>query len=82
MAGRELFATSGCTHCHGDTGLGTDKGPSLRDLRKHMSADQVRHQIHDGGQSMPPFADALTDEQITKLVAFLRSKAPWPNQAK
>ena len=73
----ELFASSGCTQCHGETGLGTAKGPSLRDVRKRLTAEQVHTQIKDGGKSMPPFADALDDAQITSLVEFLRAKKPW-----
>lgn len=75
--GAALFATSGCTQCHGPIGLGTEKAPSLRDVPKHMNAEQTHTQIHDGGKMMPPFGDALTDEQIAALVDFLHSKNGW-----
>ena len=73
-AGAELFATRGCTHCHGADGMGTDKGPSLRDLRKKLKDGQVREQIVHGGQGMPAFGDSLKDEEVDELVSFLRAK--------
>ena len=76
-AGAELFGKSGCTFCHGATGMGTERAPSLRDVRKRKSDDEIRHQIHDGGQMMPPFGEALTDEEIANLSAFLRAKDAW-----
>ena len=75
--GATLFTTSGCPQCHGPEGLGTVKAPSLRDVRKRKTDDQVRLQIKEGGKSMPPFGGALTDEQIASLVQFLRSKKAW-----
>lgn len=76
--GAEVFASAGCTQCHGPTGLGTAKGPSLRDLRKRRDGDSVYAQIEEGGLAMPPFGEALDDAQITALVEFLRGKKPWP----
>src|SRR6266700_4887825 len=75
--GAALFISSGCPQCHGPEGLGTDKAPSLRDLRKRKNDDEVRHQIKEGGKVMPPFGEALTDPQIESLVEFLRSKKAW-----
>ena len=57
--------------------MGTAKGPSLRDLRKRRKPDATRKQIHDGGTNMPPFGDALTDDQIGALVDFLQAKNGW-----
>ena len=74
VQGAEVFATSGCTHCHGNDGQGTDKGPSLHDLRKKLSADKITDQIVHGGGGMPAFGDALKPDQVEDLVAFLRAK--------
>lgn len=74
--GAALFASSGCGHCHGEMGEGTAKGPSLQNLRKNMKADAVAKQIKDGGKTMPPFGDALSDQQIQDLVKFLRARHP------
>ena len=34
QAGAVLFRDEGCAHCHGDGGVGTQKAPSLVDIRK------------------------------------------------
>ena len=81
--GARLFASSGCTHCHGATGEGTDSGPSLRNVRRKLKAPQIQRQIVEGGGEMPAFGTVLDPEQVTALVAFLRAKS-WsvaPEQA-
>jgi mono/diheme cytochrome c family protein len=72
--GAELFATHGCAHCHGPAGVGGGRGPDLQLVRKRMNKEQITHQIHDGGLSMPAFANSLTDPQIQDLVAYIRAK--------
>jgi len=75
--GPQVFVDSGCIQCHGADGAGTARAPSLRDARKRLTAEQMQRQIHDGGKSMPPFGDALTEVQIDQLVDFLRAKKAW-----
>jgi mono/diheme cytochrome c family protein len=77
QTGAQQFVDSGCAQCHGAQGLGTAKGPTLRSVRRRLSAAQVRLQIKDGGKSMPPFEGALTEAQIAALTDFLRSKSAW-----
>ncbi len=72
--GAELFAQHGCAHCHGPAGVGGGRGPDLQLVRKRMDEEQIAHQIHDGGMSMPSFANSLTDPEIQDLVAYLRAK--------
>lgn len=72
--GAELFAARGCTHCHGPAGVGGREGPDLQLVRKRMNKQQIMHQIHDGGKSMPAYGDELTSPQIDDLVAYLRAK--------
>lgn len=74
LAGAQVFTASGCAHCHGANGEGTEKGPNLHNLRKKASAEKVREQIVHGGGAMPAFGDVLQPEQITQLVDFLRAK--------
>lgn len=73
-AGAEVFSTSGCAHCHGVNGEGTEKGPNLHNLRRKTTAEKIREQIVHGGGAMPAFGEALQPEQITQLVEFLRAK--------
>jgi mono/diheme cytochrome c family protein len=75
--GAELFSKSGCPFCHGPQGAGTDKAPNIREVRKRKTDEEIFHQIHDGGKMMPPFADALTANEIHSLVLFLRADDGW-----
>jgi mono/diheme cytochrome c family protein len=82
-AGATLYRDKGCGFCHGPALQGTKKAPALADIRndKAWPAGKMTTQILDGGQKMPPFRDALSDEEIAQLVAFLRAKdhpAPPP----
>lgn len=72
--GAELFATSGCAHCHGPAGVGGKNGPDLQLVRKRLNKAQMRLRIHNGGLTMPPFGDSLTAPQIDDLIAYLRAK--------
>ncbi|MGO9337957.1 MAG: c-type cytochrome [Terracidiphilus sp.] len=76
QAGALLFRDKGCAYCHGAGGSGGKKGPDLSGLRtdKLWPPDKITHQILNGGQKMPPFADSLTDAEIAQLVAYLRAK--------
>lgn len=76
-AGAVLFGKSGCTFCHGPAGAGTERAPSLHDVSKRRNDEQIRRQIHDGGQMMPPFGEALTEDEIAQLAAFLQAKDAW-----
>ena len=77
--GAALFADKGCSHCHGPSGFGgSDTGPDLSKVRQELKAAEIHQQIHDGGNNMPPFGDVLTEEQITLLVEYLRSKRKPP----
>lgn len=74
--GAEVFATHGCVFCHGAQLAGTERAPRIVDVRKRLKADQIAHQIHDGGKGMPAFGDQLKPEEIEDLVAFLRARHP------
>jgi mono/diheme cytochrome c family protein len=69
--GAELFQTSGCTHCHMMNGEGGTKGPNLSGVGRRMKPDAIKLQIQQGKGAMPPFQDALSDDEITALVHYL-----------
>jgi mono/diheme cytochrome c family protein len=75
-AGAALYRDKGCGFCHGPALQGTKKAPALADIRndKAWPPEKMTDQILNGGQKMPPFRDALSDEEIAQLVAFLRAK--------
>jgi mono/diheme cytochrome c family protein len=87
MAGAVLFRDKGCAHCHGVGGVGTQKAPSLVDIRKgkQWTPEKITQQILNGGQKMPPFADSLSDPEVAQIVAYLRAKhrpIPPPSPSK
>jgi len=74
--GQQVF-TQNCSTCHGEEGAGGGIGPVLRENQwvQQASEDDLRQLIEQGraGTPMPPFAGRLTDEQITAVIALLRS---------
>jgi mono/diheme cytochrome c family protein len=71
-----------CWVCHGDNGKGN--GPNSKDIKtvvadfknpvvKGRSDGALFWWIHVGGNDMEPFKDILTDEEIWKLVIYIRS---------
>ena len=73
--GAELFATHGCSHCHGKDGVNGELGPDLQRVRNRMNASQITRQIREGSKGMPVFGpDQLTDAQVSDLVVYLRTK--------
>jgi mono/diheme cytochrome c family protein len=78
QAGAELFHKIGCERCHGVDGVGTKKAPDLRTIGKRWKKPQIEKQILYGGFEMPPFHDALDQDQIKSLVAYLSAKRKLP----
>jgi mono/diheme cytochrome c family protein len=77
--GAEIFANIGCSGCHGNEG-GGGRGPALNGSLALRDTNVLLKQIFNGGTSMPPFKDALSDEEITALVKFLRDN--WGGRLK
>jgi len=87
--GRALFEAN-CESCHGATGMGDgDAGRSLSPspallsfmVRMPVAVDEyLLWSISDGGErfdtDMPAFRDALGEEDIWKIVAFMRAGFP------
>jgi mono/diheme cytochrome c family protein len=71
--GAELFAASGCQHCHTIHNVGGHKGPDLSGVGRILTKTQIRIQILRGGKEMPPFTDNLEPDEVNDLVAYLRS---------
>jgi mono/diheme cytochrome c family protein len=72
--GAAVFHEKGCEHCHGVDGIGTDKGPDLSGVGRHLHKPEIEKQIHDGGKEMPAFGDALTNDEVKQLVEYLAAK--------
>ena len=79
--GAEIFKDA-CARCHGGDGVPT-KGMAARTGVKALTSDRVRNDLSDedlrsqilnGSRSktMPSFQGALSDKQVTALVAHIR----------
>ncbi|MCB0109665.1 MAG: cytochrome b N-terminal domain-containing protein, partial [Caldilineaceae bacterium] len=68
-AGAQLFHERGCQNCHQISGYGGQRGPNLTTVGDRLNRDQLTIRILNGGTNMPPFADVLTPDEVTELVA-------------
>jgi cbb3-type cytochrome c oxidase subunit III len=77
-AGKQLFQ-SNCVVCHGADGTGTPTGKSLKapdlnsDQVQKMTDAQIADQIANGKNNMPPFKNTLSKDQISSLVAYVKT---------
>lgn len=77
--GRQLYLQSGCPGCHGSGGGGAMAGATafIRDTWKFGGDDETYFKVTKGtypGQTMPAvFGAILTDEQVWKIIAWIRS---------
>ncbi len=68
-----------CSVCHNGDSEETKVGPGLKGLSKHEklkngkkpTEENVRSFIGTGGNGMPAYADLLSDEERTNVVAYL-----------
>ena len=66
-----------CAVCHGQEANGRETGgtliPSLRygDAEK-LTEDQIYTQIHEGKMPMPAFKNQLSEEEIRRMVKFVK----------
>ena len=78
QTGDALFHRKGCVRCHGADAAGTAKGPDLRTIGKRWNKAQIERQIVEGGYEMPPFQDALQQDEVKSLVAYLSTQRKLP----
>ena len=77
--GKQVFEQ--CAVCHNADNTEKKFGPGLKGLFKQdkmgngkkPTEANVRAQIDDGGNGMPPFKDVLDDQQKDDLIAYLKT---------
>jgi quinoprotein glucose dehydrogenase len=75
----EATYRSQCSVCHGADRSGSPPGfPSLVDIDKRLSADQIKSVVHHGKGRMPTFPN-LSDSQLDQLLEFLKNPTGTPN---
>ena len=78
--GKENFENN-CSVCHNADSDGAKMGPGLKGLFKHdklvngkpVTEANVTAVINEGGNGMPPFADALTKAEKDDIIAYLKT---------
>jgi mono/diheme cytochrome c family protein len=81
-SGEELYRTA-CRRCHGDDGrggppIGGHSPKNLRDpgFQSAWGDDRIKQAIRDGNdKGMPPFRAVFTEDELTALVAHVRTFA-------
>jgi mono/diheme cytochrome c family protein len=76
--GRNIYFLYSCNGCHGGTGGGGMAGapPLFDDEWNYGSDDKTLYMLMQGqipNQLMPPIGAAMTDEEVWKALAWIRS---------
>jgi mono/diheme cytochrome c family protein len=83
--GAQVFADTGCTHCHSIRGVGGHRGPDLSGVGRRKTKAELQHQIVYGDKVMPAFGDDLEPGDLKDLITYLKScrqkPAKTPQQA-
>ena len=77
--GKEVFDQ--CSVCHNADTDEKKIGPSLKGLFKHaalkngkkVTEENVKAFINSGGNGMPSYADLLSDQEKTNVIAYLKT---------
>jgi mono/diheme cytochrome c family protein len=83
--GAQVFADTGCTHCHSIKNVGGHRGPDLSGVGRRKTKAELERQIVFGSKVMPAFGDDLGPGDLKDLIAYLKScrqkPAKTPQQA-
>lgn len=73
--GEQVFQADGCIVCHGNGGIGTAAAPSLVNIGKKFSSQQLAELIrHPATARMPTFSkSAMPDAKLKAVIAYLQT---------
>ncbi len=74
------FNDKGCLYCHTIDGHGGLRGPDLTYIGDRLSSNELTWRIMNGGLNMPGFGGTLSNQELTDLVTFLKSRTKKPAQ--
>jgi mono/diheme cytochrome c family protein len=72
-AGREIYAEH-CAQCHGERLNATGAAPDLKLLRADQQA-RYDAMVRNGKGQMPAWDGTISDDEISQIWAFIRSRA-------
>jgi ubiquinol-cytochrome c reductase cytochrome b subunit len=76
LQGALLLQSKQCRNCHALDEEGGHRGPDLTDVAMRLTADQLVRQVLQGGGNMPAYAKNLQPDEVSALVAFMRTLHP------
>jgi mono/diheme cytochrome c family protein len=71
--GAQVFANTGCQHCHSIRNVGGHRGPDLSGVGRRKSKAELQQQIVYGDKVMPAFGDDLEPGDLKDLITYLKS---------
>lgn len=76
--GRRIYTVNACTSCHGADRRGSNAFPSLRNIARTRTEEDVKQLVRSGKGQMPSYPN-LNDDDLEALTAFLFEKEDLKN---
>jgi ubiquinol-cytochrome c reductase cytochrome b subunit len=73
-AGLVLFQQKACLYCHKIDEYGGNVGPDLTHVGNRLKEQDMIIRISNGAKNMPAYGSSLTNEELQKLLAFLKTR--------
>lgn len=74
IAGAVLFQQKACLYCHKINNNGGSVGPDLSTVANRLNEQEMTIRIVNGAQNMPAYGGSLSNDELQKLVAFLKTR--------
>ncbi|GAA4750240.1 cytochrome b N-terminal domain-containing protein [Flavisolibacter ginsenosidimutans] len=74
LSGSVLFQQKACLYCHSINNEGGKVGPDLTHVANRLSEEQITIRIANGAKNMPAYGSSLSNDELKKLVAFLKTR--------
>jgi len=74
ISGSILFQQKACLYCHSINNEGGKVGPDLTHVANRLSEEQLIIRIVNGAKNMPAYGGSLSNDELNKLVAFLKTR--------
>jgi ubiquinol-cytochrome c reductase cytochrome b subunit len=76
LQGALVLQVKQCRNCHSLGGEGGMRGPALDAVATRLTGPQMIRQVLQGGGNMPAYGHNLKPDEVTALVAFMRTLRP------
>jgi ubiquinol-cytochrome c reductase cytochrome b subunit len=74
LAGVVIFQQKACLYCHTINNEGGKVGPDLTHVANRLNKQQMIIRIVNGAKNMPAYGGSLSNDELNKLVAFLKTR--------